>query len=255
MRRVRPARKVLEGRVVRADEAGPRAAFDAHVADRHALLHRQRANRLTGVLEDVAGAATDTDPGDQREDDVLRADARSQPAVDVHLVGLGSSLQQALRRQHHLDLAGADAERQRAEGAMRARVAVAAHDGHPGLGQAQLRSDHVDDALSRRAKPVERDAELAAIGLELGHLRGGHRVQDRQPPIMRRHRMVRRRDGLVGAAHPEAAGPKPGECLRARHLVDEVKVDRKDRRGIRLLGDQVVVPDLVDEGARRAGGS
>ena len=35
-------------------------------------------------------------------------------------------------------------------------------------------------------------------------------------------------------------------------LVDEVEVDREDRRGARLLGDDVVVPDLLDDRSRLA---
>ena len=41
-------------------------------------------------------------------------------AVDLDAKRLRLALQQALRRQHVLDLAGADAEGQRAEGAVRA---------------------------------------------------------------------------------------------------------------------------------------
>jgi hypothetical protein len=46
-----------------------------------------------------------------------------------------------------LDLGRADAEGQRAEGAMRRGVAVAADDGHARQGEALLRPDDVHDAL------------------------------------------------------------------------------------------------------------
>jgi hypothetical protein len=49
-----------------------------------------------------------------------------------------------------LDLRGADAEGQRAEGAVGRGVAVAADDGHAGQGEALLRADDVDDALADR---------------------------------------------------------------------------------------------------------
>ncbi len=77
----------------------------------------------------------------------LARHARLQPAIDAHLAGLRPVLEQALGRQHVLDLAGADAEGQRAERAVRRGVAVAADDGHARLGQPQLRADDVDDAL------------------------------------------------------------------------------------------------------------
>ena len=62
-----------------------------------------------------------------------------------------------------LDFAGADAEGQCAERAVRGRVAVAADDGHARLRVAQFGADHVDDALVGVVDVVEADAELAAI--------------------------------------------------------------------------------------------
>ena len=80
------------------------------------------------------------DPGEQGEDDVLGADAGRQPAVDPDLVGLRPALEQALGREDHLDLAGADPERERPERAVRGRVRVAAHDRHARLRQPELRA-------------------------------------------------------------------------------------------------------------------
>jgi hypothetical protein len=75
-------------------------------------------------------------------------------------------LRQALRREHVLDFARADAEGERAERAVRARVAVAADDRHARLRQTELRADDVDDALLGRVDVVELDAELAAVAPE-----------------------------------------------------------------------------------------
>jgi hypothetical protein len=46
-----------------------------------------------------------------------------------------------------LHLAGADPERQRAEGAVGGGVGIAAHDRHSRLGDPQLRPDYVHDPL------------------------------------------------------------------------------------------------------------
>ena len=62
------------------------------------------------------------------------------------------ALGQRLRREHVLDLGRADPERERAEGAVRGRVAVAADDRHARLRQAELGPDHVDDPLAARAR-------------------------------------------------------------------------------------------------------
>ena len=204
------------------------------------------------VLEDVAGPAADPDPGDQGEDDVLRADAGREAAVDADLVGLRLALEERLRREDHLDLARPDPERERPERAMGRGVGIAADDRHPGLGQAQLRADDVDDSLARRAEAVERDAELLAVARQLVDLGRCHRVGHRQGARMGRRRVVRGGDGPVRVADPQAAGAKPRERLRRRDLVDEVEVDREDRRCARLLDDDVVVPDLLDDRSRLA---
>ncbi len=180
----------------------------------------------------------------------LAPDPGREPPVDPDLVGLRPALEEALGRQDHLHLARADPEGERPERAVGGRVRVAADDRHPGLGEAQLRTDDVDDPLVRRAQAVERDAELAAVVGQHLDLGGGHRVGDRQ-------RAVVGRDGVIGGGHrptrmtdPQPAGPQPGERLGAGDLVDEVEVDGQDGRGARLVDDDVVVPDLLDEGAR-----
>ena len=78
---------------------------------------------------------------------------------------------QRLGGQDVFDLAGADAEGQGAECAMGAGVTVAADDGHAGLGEAQLGSDDVDDALVLVVEVEELHAELRAVltqGVDLG---------------------------------------------------------------------------------------
>ena len=64
--------------------------------------------------------------------------------VDGH--GFRPALQQALRREYMPDLCRADAECERSEGSMRARMAVTADDGLSGLRRAELGADDVHDA-------------------------------------------------------------------------------------------------------------
>ena len=228
--------EIVEGGLVRRDQAGAGAALDAHVADGHPLLHVERADRLAAELEDVAGAAADADAGDQGEDDVLRADARAEAPVDADLVGQGLALEQRLGGEDHLDLAGPDAERQRAERPVRGRVRVAADDRHAGLGEPQLRPDDVDDALGVAAERVDRDAELGAVRLELPDLRRRLQVDDREAARRGGRAVIRGGHGLVRAPDRDAAGPEAGERLGAGDLVDEVEVDGEDGRGARVLG-------------------
>ena len=78
------------------------------------------------------------------------------------------------------------------------------------------------------------------------------RVEHRQVPRRRRGRVVRGRDGLARVTDLEASRAEPREGLRAGHLVDEVEVDGQDGGRARVLGDDVVGPDLVDDRARCA---
>ena len=82
-------------------------------------------------------------------------------ALEADAQGLGAALHQRLRRQHMRQLARADAEGQRAHAAVRAGVAVAAHDQAAGQAQPQLRPHHVHDALAGLADVEQADAGLA----------------------------------------------------------------------------------------------
>ncbi len=103
-----------------------------------------------------------------------------QLAFDRDAKGLGLRLRQRLRGQHMLHFAGADAEGQRPEGPVRRGVRVAADNRHARLGQAQLRPDHVHDALIRRVHVVKLDAELRAIRAQRGNLLGRNLIDDVQ---------------------------------------------------------------------------
>ena len=235
-----------EGRVVGGDHAGAAAALDRHVAHRHAPLHREALDHGAGVLDDVAGGAVGAHLADRAEDQVLGGDAEAELALvgDPHRARL--ALAQALGREHVLDLAGADPERERAERAVGGGVRVAADDRHARLGDPQLRPDHVHDALAVGADRVQRDAELLAVALERLHLHARELVAD-----ARRRRgpvggdvVVGGGERAVGPAHRAPGEPQALEGLRAGDLVHEVQVDVQQARR-----DLVRGPDLVEEGA------
>jgi hypothetical protein len=232
-----------------SSHAGARARFDRHVAHRHPALHVERADRGTGVLDDVAGRAADADLGDHREHEVLGRRAGAQLALEADLERLRLALEQTLRREHVLDLARADAERERAERAVRRRVAVAAHDRHARLGVAELGTDHVDDAGVLGVGVVQRDSVLAAVLGQRAQLRACGVVEDGEALRQGGDRVIHRRDRPVGAADPQAARAEARERLRRGHLVNEVEIDVQHGRPSRLLGDDVRVPDLLEQRA------
>ena len=140
----------------------------------------------------------------------------AQLALDQHLIGLRLALQQALRRQHVLDFAGADAERERAESAMRRGVAVAADYRHAGLREAAFRSDDVNDALLLAMEAVAGNAELFAVRFELRHLRRRDLIDDRQRARRGRNAVIHGRDRQVRSADLQTALAQAGKRLRAK---------------------------------------
>ena len=204
--RVRAALQVVEGGLVRGDHAGAGAGLDRHVADGHARFHRQRADGGAAVLQDVALAAAGADLGDDGQDDVLGGHARRQRALDVDRHGLERLQRQRLGGQHVLHLGGADAERQRAEGAVRGGVRVAADHGHAGLGEAELRARPRARCPARRRRGSAggrrtRRQLLRSVSICVRLVEVGDRLVD----VQRRGVVVLGGDRQVGAAH-RAAG-------------------------------------------------
>ena len=146
---------------------------------------------------------------------------------------------------------GADAVRQRPEGAVGRGVAVAADDGHARLGPALLRADDVHDPLADVADAVVLDAEVLGVLLQRLDLDAALLVLDAAGAVdVGRHVVVGHRHGLARRAHLAAGHAQALEGLRARHLVHEVAVDVEQAGAVGRLVHQVGVPDLVVEGFR-----
>ncbi len=167
-------------------------------------------------------------------------------------------MNEALGRQDVPDLAGADPKCERAKRPVGAGVAIAADHGRSRLRQSQLGCNHVDDSLPLAAQTMKLDSELAAVGFDLSDLGGGLRVNEGElavGPAGGRHRMIDGGDGALGPAHAKAALAQHVECLRRGDLVDEVEVHIEHRGRLRRLGrDEVRIPDLLEERARRRPG-
>ena len=240
--------EVVEGGLVGCDEAGLGAPLDRHVADRHPALHGELLDGLAAVLHDVALAAAGAGVRDQGEHQVLGGDAVRQAAVDGDGHRLGPGLRQGLGGEHVLDLGGADAERDRAEGTVGRGVGVAAHDRHARLGQPELGADDVDDALLDVAERVEAYAEVGAVLAQRLDLRARDRIGDRLVPVDRRDVVVLGREGEVGSTYGAVGETESVEGLRRRHLVEEVEVDVEEVGLPRRAADDVLVPDLLGQG-------
>ena len=193
----------------------------------------------------MADAAVDAEPADRREDDVLRRHARPHRSHEADAQPAGLSLRERLRREHVLDLRGADRERERAEGAVRRRVRVAADDRHPGLGEPALRPDHVDDPLAPAARRVERDAELLAVAAERLQLLVRQRVGRRV--VAGCDVVVHRGERQVGTADRSPCEAERLERLRRGDLVHEVQVDVEEVGDPLGASHHMAFPHLVEE--------
>ena len=103
-----------------------------------------------------------------------------------------------------LDLACSDAECERAESTVCARVAVAADNRHARLGDTELGADDVHDALARVPHRQEPDAELFAVAPQSLDLLAGHRVGDGAVGVLGRHVVVFGGECQVGPADAAA---------------------------------------------------
>src|SRR6266853_6184733 len=68
--------------------------------------------------------------------------------------------------------------------------------------------------------------------------------------VARRDVVVAHRHRRVGPAHLPSGEAQTLEGLRRRHLMDQVEVDIDEERALALRGDDVTVPDLVEQGTR-----
>jgi hypothetical protein len=166
---------------------------------------------------------------------------------DLHVLGL--LLDQRLRGEHMLDLAGADAMGERTKGAMGGGVAVAADDGRARQREALLGADDVDDALARSRSLKYSTPKARAFSASVSIC-----VRDSSPRCPAsgrgRHVMVDHGQSLVRRAHLAAGQAQALEGLGACHLMHKVPVDIEQAGAVRLLVDDVVVPDLVIKRAR-----
>ena len=190
-----------------------------------------------------AGRADFRDDG---EDHVFAADAGLERAVDDDAQRLRLLLPQALRREDLLQLRCADAERERAERAVRRGVRVAAGDREARLRDAELGPDDVHDALARIVDAEVQDVVLARVVLEELDHAADLRVGDARDAALApdgRHVMIRGGESLARLAHLAAFLRERAERVE-RAFVHEIAVDVEQRFAF-ALHDHVLAPDLV----------
>src|SRR5690606_27574250 len=232
-----------EGGLVGCDQSPPGTHLDAQVAEGHPLLHVEVADRLAGILHEVAGGSARGELPDHVEGHILGTYALSELSLEVDPHGFGPRLQDALRGEYHLHFAGADAEGDGAERPVGGGVAVATDDGHPRLCKAILRSDHVNDPVLGVAQAVVGEPELPGVPGEGVDLVTGDLVPDGALLLHGGDVVVGRKQRLLRTEYLQSPCPKSRKGLGTGYFMAEVAVDIELRGTLLYCGNHVCVPD------------
>ena len=210
------------------------ACLDRHVRDSKALVDRERLGTRADELEHGIRPAADTDLRENGEDHVLARDEATRTASELDLDRRWHRLPERAKRKARGDVRRPEPRPERAEGAIRAGVGVAAGDDRPGHDPTLLAEERVLDAAAALA--VVGDALLLRPSLqaclELGRLH-----------VLRRHEVVGDHDDPGGVEHALGA-----------HLLHRAKRDRTGdivrHHDVAAHGDDVTGPDVVGVAVR-----
>ena len=168
--------EVVEGHLVGGDHASTGARLNGHVADGHAGFHGQFFNGFATVLNNVPLAAAGTNLGDNGQNQILRCDPVRQLAGHVDGHSFERFQRQRLGGHHMLHLGGANTEGNGTERAVGCGVGIATDHGHARLGQPQLRTDNMHNALFNIAHGMDTDTKFFSIFAQGFHLGAGNEV-------------------------------------------------------------------------------
>ena len=149
--------------VVGREHRRGRAELCAHVRDHVAVHRREALEARARVLDDAAEPTGDVVAAEHLEDDVLGAHPVGQLPHQADTPDLRHHEVERLARHRHRDLEPARADREHAERAGRAGVAVGAEQRLAGDAEA-LHVDRVADAVARLAVPEAEAPARAAAG-------------------------------------------------------------------------------------------
>ena len=241
--------QILKGDLIGIDVTASGSPLDRHVAEGHPLFHRQRLDGRAGELVGVANAALHTKVANHMQDQILRRHALCKKAIHLNPAHLELVHGQALAGQHIAHLTRADPKGDRPESAMGGGMGITASHRHARLGQAQLRGNHVNDALPAAADVVQRDAVLLAVPFQGAEHLLRQRIGER--PLLRggRHDVVHRGHRALRTTHRQALVLQSREGLRTGDLMDQMQTDKQLGGSAGELRHPMQVPHLVVEGA------
>ncbi len=242
--------QIFKSRFVGRNHASPCSRFDGHIANGHSLFHRQVANRLPGIFDDVSCPARRRDLADQVHDQIFSSHAARELAVNSQLIRFWSGLTKRLCCKYMFNLTRSDAERQRSKRAVSRRMRIAAYDRHSRLGQTQLGTDDMHDPLFRTVEVVQADTEFGTVLPERFDLLPGNGIGNGQAAIGGWNIVILRGDRQLGLTDPATRQAQAFKRLWTGHFVNQVQVDIENRMLPGLMIDYVLVPDFLEKSSR-----
>lgn len=250
LRREAAARQELERGVVGRDHADLRAEFDRQVAQREPAFDAERAHGRASIFDCVADPRRGTGARKQVQGQVLGGHAGWQGPFEPHAHAVRLALGQGLCRQHMGALGRADAEGQSeprpplVQVWLSPQTSVLPGSTMPSSGPMTCTmpwpgSPQIEEAHAGRLRAV-----LQGLP-QRGTCSMGATVAHRQ----RRHRVVCRGEGQVGALDVHAALGHVSQRRRAGEVVQQVAVDVQQGPAVAQIADDVAVPDLVEQRA------
>src|SRR6202041_1514426 len=125
-------------------------------------------------------------------------------------------------------------------------MAVAANDGHAGLGGTEFRADYMHDPLLRRLHIVELNAKVGAVCAQGVHLLGGNGVFDDEPVGGGGYIVVHRSHAAIGAPYRSSCQAESFKRLRGGDLMQQVQIDVEECRLALGSDDYMRIPNLFE---------
>ncbi|OQA53075.1 MAG: hypothetical protein BWY44_00357 [Candidatus Omnitrophica bacterium ADurb.Bin292] len=104
----------------------------------------------------------------------------------------------------------------------------------------------MDHALPVTVKIIQSDTELLAVTGNRLHLLLRDQIPDIKT-VLRRHIMVHGRERQFGMTDLASRQTEPFEGLRARHFMDKMTVNKKNRRPVGKRGNHMFFPDFFKQ--------
>ena len=183
------------------------------------------------------------------EHQILGGDTIAELAIHLDSTHFQLVHRQALTGENISDLTGADAESDGTERPVGGGVRIAARHGHSGLGQPQLRSDHVHDSLATTAEAVQNNAVLCTVAFQRAEHLLSQGIFERALLRDGRHDVIHRGNGSFRTTHRQTLVAKRSKRLRAGDFMDQMQTHEQLRGSTGKIRHPMQIPHLVVKGA------